>query len=122
MYSTEDYPIGELEKGYVEDQQAYRCLFCAEKVAKGVIYPVENVLYEDWRYMEHHLESVHGSVFDMLLASGRDHTGLSDQQSKLLALIYEFFTFSTSSKLNSLLVPSSSCTFTAMVPLPLDTD
>lgn len=89
MNLLEDYPIDVLEKGYVEERQAYRCLFCAEKVAKGVIYPVENVLYEDWRYMEHHIESVHGSVFDVLLAGGRDHTGLSDQQSKLLALIYE---------------------------------
>ncbi len=89
MNPPKDYPIDVLEKGYVEDRQVYRCLYCAEQVAKGVIYPVENVLYEDWRYMEHHIESVHGSVFDVLLASGRDHTGLSDQQSKLLALIYE---------------------------------
>lgn len=85
----EDYPVDVLEKGYVEEQQAYRCLFCTEKVTKGVIYPVGNVLYEDWRYMEHHIENVHGSVFDVLIVSGRDHTGLSDQQSKLLALIYE---------------------------------
>lgn len=77
-----------MEIGYVEESRDYCCLFCDEKVAKGVIYPVGEVLFEDWRYMEHHIEAAHGSVFEHLLSGGRESTGLSDQQTKLLSLIY----------------------------------
>ena len=89
MGILQDATIEEMIKGYSEDQRNYCCLFCDQKVAKGVIYPVNDLLLEDWRYMEQHIEEMHGSVFDMLLSTGKDGTGLSDQQSKLLALMYE---------------------------------
>ena len=89
MDMSREFSIEEMTKGYVENQRHYCCLFCDQKVAKGVIYPVEESLFEDWRYMEHHIEEMHGSVFEMLLSTGKDGTGLSDQQSKLLALMYE---------------------------------
>lgn len=83
-----DCPIEVMEKGYIEENRHYRCLVCSEEVEKGVIYPVRDVLFTDWRYMEHHIESTHGSVFERLLSGGKEQTGLSDQQSKLLSLIY----------------------------------
>lgn len=89
MDMLQDATIEEMIKGYSEDQRNYCCLICDKKVSKGVIYPVNDALFEDWRYMEQHIEDVHGSVFDMLLSMGKDGTGLSDQQSKLLALMYE---------------------------------
>ena len=84
-----DYPLEVMEKGYIEENRHYCCLLCGEEVEKGVIYPVKDALYEDWRYMEHHIEEAHGSVFELLLSGGKENTGLSDQQSKLLSLIYE---------------------------------
>lgn len=89
MDILQDATMEEMKKGYSEDQRNYSCLFCDKKVPKGVIYPVNDSLFEDWRYMEQHIEDVHGSVFGMLLSTGKDGTGLSDQQSKLLALMYE---------------------------------
>ncbi|WP_255452257.1 DUF2087 domain-containing protein [Sporosarcina sp. ANT_H38] len=83
-----DYPLEVMEKGYSEESRHYRCLVCGEEVEKGVIYPVGDVLFADWRYMEHHIERTHGSVFELLLSGGKEQTGLSDQQSKLLSLIY----------------------------------
>ncbi len=59
-----DYPLEVMEKGYIKESRHYRCLFCDEEVEKGVIYPVGDVLFEDWRYMEHHIERMHGSVFE----------------------------------------------------------
>lgn len=85
---VEDFPVEVMEIGYVENNHDYCCLFCDKRVAKGVIYPVGEMLFEDWRYMEHHIEEVHGSIFEQLLAGGRESTGLSDQQTKLLTLIY----------------------------------
>ena len=83
-----DYPVEVMEKGYIEENRYYRCLLCGEEVEKGIIYPVGDVLFTDWRYMEHHIERTHGSVFERLLSGGKEQTGLSDQQSKLLSLIY----------------------------------
>lgn len=88
MDITENLSIEVMEMGYVEENRDYCCLFCDKRVAKGVIYPVGEVLFEDWRYMEHHIEVAHGSVFEHLIAGGRKSTGLSDQQMKLLSLIY----------------------------------
>ena len=86
--NIEAFPVEVMETGYLEENGDYCCLFCDKRVAKGVVYPVGEVLFEDWRYMEHHIEEVHGSIFDQLLAGGRESTGLSDQQTKLLSLIY----------------------------------
>lgn len=88
MNNTEGFPVEVMEIGYVEENRYFCCLFCDKRVAKGVIYPVGEVLFEDWRYMEHHIEAAHGSVFEHLLSGGRESTGLSDQQTKLLSLIY----------------------------------
>jgi len=83
-----DYSLEAMEKGYIKENRHYRCLVCGEEVERGFIYPVGDVLFEDWRYMEHHIERTHGSVFEQLLSGGKEQTGLSDQQSKLLSLIY----------------------------------
>ncbi|WP_203247188.1 DUF2087 domain-containing protein [Sporosarcina beigongshangi] len=88
MNNLEGVSVGVMEKGYTEEKHDYCCLLCDKRVAKGVIYPVGEVLYEDWRYMEHHIEEAHGSIFEHLLSGGRENTGLSDQQTKLLLLIY----------------------------------
>lgn len=89
MNMSLDYPVEVIEKGYSEENRHYCCLLCGDEVEKGVIYPVGDVFFEDWRYMEHHIEKAHGSVFELLLSGGKDQTGLSDQQTKLLFLIYE---------------------------------
>jgi len=77
-----------MEKGYIKENSHYRCLVCGEEVEKGVIYPVGDVFFADWRYMEHHIERTHGSIFELLLSGGKEQTGLSDQQSKMLTLVY----------------------------------
>lgn len=46
-------------------------------------------MYEAWYYMELHIKEAHGDVFDVLLSGGKDHTGLTEQQSKMLKLIYQ---------------------------------
>lgn len=88
MNKIEGFSVEVMEMGYMEENRYYCCLFCDERVAKGVIYPVGEVLFEDWRFMEHHIEEVHGTIFERLLEGGRESTGLSDQQTKLLSFIY----------------------------------
>lgn len=81
--------LQEWKQGYIEQEHDYLCLLCGESVEKGIIYPVEGVLYEASRYMRHHIEAAHGSVFVHLSQLDKRLTGLSDHQIGLLRLFYE---------------------------------
>lgn len=78
----------EWKAGYQERKHDYFCLLCGETVEKGIIYPVGERLYEAARYMAHHIEEVHGSVFDYVSRLDKRITGLSDHQNSLMRLFY----------------------------------
>jgi hypothetical protein len=80
--------LEELKKGYVEQEEHYVCLLCGSACEKGVIYPVEEVLYEAERYMRLHIRMVHQSVFDYLIGLDKRLTGLTDHQNSLLRLFH----------------------------------
>ena len=54
-----------------------------------MIYPKDDLLYEAERYMSHHIEEVHGSVFHYLIGLNKKLTGLTEHQNSLLRLFYE---------------------------------
>lgn len=81
--------LAELKRGYLDDNTAYICLLCGEKIEKGIVYPYENILYEAERYMRIHLENTHQSVFDYLIGMDKKLTGLTDHQNHLLRLFYQ---------------------------------
>jgi hypothetical protein len=89
MEIPHNVPLSVMKKGYEEKDTDYHCLFCDQMVEKGIVYPVEEQLFEAWRYMQHHIETAHTSPFHALLELGKDYTGLSEQQSRLLELIYK---------------------------------
>lgn len=79
----------QLKLGYIEEKRAYVCLLCGQQVEKGIIYPKEGLLYEAERYMSHHIEEAHGSVFHYLIGLNKKLTGLTEHQNSLLRLFYE---------------------------------
>lgn len=79
----------ELKLGYSEREHDFVCLLCGETVDKGIIYPVEGLLFEAAKYMGHHIETVHGSVFEHLSQLDKRITGLSDHQNNLMQLFYQ---------------------------------
>ncbi|WP_285765866.1 DUF2087 domain-containing protein [Peribacillus sp. SI8-4] len=79
----------ELKQGYIEDGEQYTCLLCNQAIQKGIIYPVDGVLYEAERYMRIHVERVHVSVFEYLMNLDKKLTGLTDHQNSLLRLFYQ---------------------------------
>lgn len=81
--------VAELKRGYIEENDAFRCLLCEEKIDKGIVYPHENRLYEAERYMRVHIESTHMSVFDYLVSMDKKLTGLTEHQNSLLRLFYQ---------------------------------
>lgn len=79
----------DLKCGYVQEFEHYVCLLCGEKIEKGIVYPVEGVLYEAGRYMRIHIDQVHQSVFEHLSQLDKKLTGLTEHQTNLIRLFYQ---------------------------------
>lgn len=83
--------LAELKAGYREDDTAYTCLCCGQQFEKGIIYPEDGRLYEAHRYVKHHIQKAHQSVFHYLIQQEKPVTGLSSTQRRLLELSYQGF-------------------------------
>lgn len=81
--------IQEMKNGFVEEKDCFTCLLCGKRIEKGIVYPVNDVLYEAEKYMVKHIEDEHGSVFEYLSNFDKKLTGLSEHQSKLMSLFYQ---------------------------------
>jgi DNA-binding CsgD family transcriptional regulator len=81
----------ELQNGYRFDQHAksYACLFCRQIYQQGIIYPMEEVLYDAEKAMVVHIQQSHGSVFETLIQLDKKYTGLSDVQREMLQLFHK---------------------------------
>ncbi|MEC0227142.1 DUF2087 domain-containing protein [Paenibacillus alba] len=79
----------EWKRGYVQAEDDHICLLCGKRSEKGVIYPVDELLYDAERYMKWHIGEAHGSVFQYLISLDKKLTGLTDHQNSLLKLFYE---------------------------------
>lgn len=84
-----DAGLEEIKRGYMERDLEFVCVCCGERIEKGVIYPVDGILYEAFRYIQIHIEQEHGSVFEYLISLDKSVSGLSDIQRKVLAKFYE---------------------------------
>ena len=80
-------PLEQLKSGYVEEDEMYICIMCGFKVEKGFIYPKNNMLYEAEKFMKHHIETEHDSVFQYLIGLNKKFTGLTEHQNSLLRLL-----------------------------------
>lgn len=81
--------LEEMKRGYVEDAEHFLCLLCGKQAEKGIIYPVDGVLYDARKYMRHHIEEAHGSVFEYLIRLDKKLTGLTEHQNSLLRLFFQ---------------------------------
>ncbi len=79
----------EVKKGFIETETDYVCLLCGMKIEKGIIYPVDDVLYDAQRYIRIHIRGLHQSVFEHLIHLDKRLTGLTDHQNRLLQLFFQ---------------------------------
>jgi len=86
-----DSSIEELKRGYKFDEQkgCYICLLCGQSFERGVIYPMENALFDAEKAIETHVKAQHPPMFEFYLNMGRAYTGLSAGQDELARLFYQ---------------------------------
>ncbi|MGJ7911648.1 DUF2087 domain-containing protein [Neobacillus sp. LXY-1] len=81
--------LEEMKRGYIQEAEFYICLICGKKIEKGLIYPMDGVLYEAEKYAQVHIEHAHGSVFEHLIGLDKKLTGLTEHQNQLLRLFFQ---------------------------------
>ncbi|WP_054707594.1 DUF2087 domain-containing protein [Bacillus sp. JCM 19041] len=81
-----DASIDDLKKGFVmnEERDAYVCLLCGKEYPQGIIYPINNTLFEAKKAIAFHIRDTHSSTFDYLIEMDKKYTGLSEHQSDIL--------------------------------------
>ena len=84
-----DSEMQEMKNGFYETEQSFTCLLCDQEAEKGLIYPVGEQLFDSRKFIQHHIDHAHGSIFSYLMEQDKEITGLSDQQKAILQLLYE---------------------------------
>lgn len=69
--------LEELIQGYVwlDEEQAYQCIFCGEKFEEGLIYTSRGRSVNAHRAMQEHLFDEHDGVFESLLEMDKQVNG-----------------------------------------------
>jgi len=81
--------IDALKQGYTMQADTYTCLLCGETFHQGIIYTINNTLYDAKRAIATHIETNHPDIFEFYLSFGRVYTGLSDGHTELAKLFYK---------------------------------
>lgn len=81
--------LDELKQGYIKETKHVVCLLCGKKTEKGLIYQDDGLFMDAERFIIHHIEKDHRSVFDYLIQLDKKRTGLTDHQNRLLRLFYQ---------------------------------
>lgn len=81
--------IEDVVHGFIETEDAYKCIICEETFKKGRIYEINSELYDARKSAELHIEASHGSMLEYLLDMNSAFTGVSEVQRDLIELIAE---------------------------------
>ena len=81
--------IDELKQGYTTQADTYTCLLCGKTFQQGIIYTINNTLYDAKKAIVTHIATTHPDIFEFYLGFGRVYTGLSDGYTALAKLFYK---------------------------------
>ena len=79
--------ITEIIEGYQETKQEYICTFCGQKYSKGMVYSMEEQMFDAYGAVRYHGKQVHGLTVDYLLGQEPGLLGISEIQRQLLQLM-----------------------------------
>lgn len=82
-----DASIDEVKKGFIENDDEYKCIICEETFQKGQIYEIDSKLYDAKKAAEIHIEEKHGSILRYLLGMNSSFIGVSEVQKEVIMLM-----------------------------------
>lgn len=81
--------VDEIVLGYKECKDSYLCTLCGKEFKKGLIYSIEDKLYDAYGAANEHHRSEHGFAVDYILNQEASFSGISDVQQQILKLMSE---------------------------------
>lgn len=84
-----DAGVADIARGYRQEGDSWVCLLCGEAFENGVVYMLGDRQYEASRAVREHIRSAHEPVFRHLLATQREHAGLTERQAEILSLMFD---------------------------------
>lgn len=79
--------VEEVKKGFIENEDGYKCIICEEVFQHGRIYEIDSVLYDAGKAAELHVEEKHGIMLEYILDMNSSFTGISEVQRELIKLM-----------------------------------
>lgn len=79
--------VEEVKKGFIANEDEYKCIICEEAFQKGRIYEIDSALYDAGKAAELHVKEKHGSMLEYMLDMNSSFTGISEVQRELIKLI-----------------------------------
>jgi hypothetical protein len=73
-----------LTERLIDKAKIYTCLFCNAQYDADDIYTWKKLLVNGKKAMKLHIQDTHGDVFNNLLDTDKDQTGLTDTQKEFL--------------------------------------
>jgi transposase-like protein len=88
-YLIWNYTVEEIAQGYKECKDTYICTLCGKEYKKGLIFPIEDKLFDAFGAVKEHHISEHGFTVDYILNKEASLSGISDVQQQILKLMSE---------------------------------
>ncbi len=79
--------VEEIVLGYQECSDSYVCTLCGKKYQKGLIFSIEDTLYDAFGAVNEHHKAEHGLTVDYILNQENTLSGISDVQQQILKLM-----------------------------------
>ncbi len=81
--------VEEIVLGYKDCKDSYLCTLCGKEFKKGLIFSIEDKLYDAFGAVNKHHISEHGYTVDYILNQETSLSGISDVQQQILKLMSE---------------------------------
>ena len=81
--------VTELKQGYKSQDDRYTCIICDATFHQGIIYTINDTLYDAKKAIETHIAITHLDIFELYVGFGRVYTGLSEGHTELAKLFYK---------------------------------
>lgn len=81
--------VEEIVLGYKERKDSYVCTICGKEFRKGLIYSIDDKLFDAFGAVNEHHSSEHGYTVDYILSQDITLSGISEVQQQILRLMSE---------------------------------